>query len=167
MLATPLADLALPPWEVVVIPVIGLLTAGTALVVGRVLIQRRAARVPPAPPAPAPSGSRDPFVHGSALEKRTALRRAGNPVQVLISDEEAAEPPVAGWVLDRSTGGLRLSVFDPMECGTVLSVKPKCAADTIPWIKLEVRSCRKEASGWVLGCQFVRTPPWSVLLTFG
>jgi hypothetical protein len=34
-------------------------------------------------------------------------------------------------------------------------------------VQLEVKNCRLVGSEYELGCQFVRTPPWSVLLLFG
>ena len=35
------------------------------------------------------------------------------------------------------------------------------------WSQMEVRTCRQEGTAWELGCQFVRTPSWNVLLLFG
>ena len=35
------------------------------------------------------------------------------------------------------------------------------------WIEVQVRNCRQQENTWELGCAFVRSPPWEVLLTFG
>jgi hypothetical protein len=123
--------------------------------------------------AGAPPGSleeepdKDPFVFGSRGEKRYALRRQGNPVAVVISDEAAKAPPWHGLVLDRSIGGMRIAMDEPVELGRVLSIRPEKSTALIPWVQVEVRACRKVDIGWEVGCQFVRTPPSSVLWSFG
>ena len=109
----------------------------------------------------------DPFIHGSALERRQALRRGGNPIAVLLTDVDIKAKPVSGWVVDRSTGGICVSVPEAVESGTVLCVRTANAPESVPWIQIEVKNCRPADGNWELGCQFVRTPPWSVLLLFG
>jgi hypothetical protein len=109
----------------------------------------------------------DPFTEGTKQERRGASRRGGNPIAILISDAEVRATPSPGWVIDRSTGGLCLSVNDPIVEGTILSVRTSNAPETIPWVQLEVKNCRLVGREYELGCQFVRTPPWSVLLLFG
>lgn len=159
------------PWQVVAGPAIGLASAGLTLYLGRLLIRPRgrgAARsTAAAGTAEKAEQPFDPFVHGSANEKRTAHRRRGNPVQILITDAEATRTPELGWVVDRSVGGLCLSVSEEVKPGTVLSVRACHAPETIGWSQIDVRSCRPEGSTWELGCQFVRTPSWNVLLLFG
>jgi len=109
----------------------------------------------------------DVFTQGTTQDRRRALRRGGNPVAVLVSDAHTKTAPVPGYVLDRSTGGLCLSVSDEIPAGTVLSVRTANAPQTIPWIQVEVRNCRPVGKEYELGCKFIRTPPWSVLLLFG
>jgi hypothetical protein len=148
---------------------IGMVCTAAALVTGYAILagrRRRGLAAPPAKPAP-PGVVRDPFVYGSAAERRAALRRAGNPIGILVSDAEVKLEPVRGWVMDRSTGGLCLAVSEPVEEGAVLSVRTVNAPRTVPWIQVEVRSCRPEDGAWELGCQFRKTPPWSLLLLFG
>jgi hypothetical protein len=96
-----------------------------------------------------------------------ALRRQGSPVAVLVSDATGQTPPQTGTVIDRSVGGLGLALDDPVDIGTVLSIKPARSTALIPWVQLEVKTCRRTEVGWQLGCQFVRTPPSSVLWQFG
>jgi hypothetical protein len=118
------------------------------------------------PPAPAWS-QRDPFVHGSAQEKRRSIRRKGNPVTVLVSDAKAEAPPARGSVLDRSHGGLRLRVAETVQPGTILSIRAAHVGDAVPWVQLEVRTCTRDDAGWELGCQYVKAPPSSVQWLFG
>jgi hypothetical protein len=109
----------------------------------------------------------DPFVHGSASEQRKAYRRSGNPVELLIALHGNKKTPCRGWVTDRSVGGLCVESPAEVAPGTVLEVLPANAPAMTPWIEIEVRSCRLIDQGWQLGCQFVRQPPWSILLLFG
>jgi hypothetical protein len=109
----------------------------------------------------------DPFIFGSAMERRVAARRNGNPTEVQITDAERQGPLLRGLVLDRSVGGLCLLVDREIGPGTLLGVRPASSADSIPWLDIEVRSCRQTQEGWELGCQFKKTPPWGVILLFG
>lgn len=108
----------------------------------------------------------DPFIHGSATEKRRAMRRRGKSVRVLVSDEQAKAVPQEGWVLDRSVTGMRLAVRDPISVGTVLSV---CVAEVNPrvWVQMRVRNCHQRESVVAVGCEFISSPPSEVLWPFG
>src|SRR5437867_9531818 len=53
------------------------------------------------------------------------------PVPVKVTDADATAPPYEGLVLDRSTGGLCLSVPETVEPGTILSVLPAHAPDEL------------------------------------
>jgi hypothetical protein len=88
-------------------------------------------------------------------------------VAILISDADAQAQPTNGWVVDRSTGGLCLSVPEAVTEGTVLSVRTTNAPNSVPWVQIEVKNCRLVGKEYELGCRFVRTPPWSVMLLFG
>ena len=129
--------------------------------------------MPPAPPMPTsksktgvPSAD-DIFAQGSKSERRNSLRRTGNPIAVHISDADARSKPTTGYVLDRSTGGLCLSVSQEVQTGTVLSVRTTNAPESIQWVQVEVKTCRPSGGDFELNCQFVKTPPWSVMLLFG
>ena len=158
---------ALGAWGV---PAIGLVATGLAFAVGFAVLNRRAGRASRAAAAPGPAeppANPDPFVQGSTSERRTALRRVGNLVAVSVTDADGQGLPVDGWVADRSVGGLCLRLDAPVGVGTLIKVRPRDASSVIPWTQVEVKSCRQEGSGWEVGCQFLRTPPWSVLLLFG
>jgi PilZ domain len=161
-----LKQLPLPPgWEVWGVAGAGVVAALLAFFVGRRLFAGQSPPLLPkgraGPPRP------DPFEVGSRSEKRAAFRRKGSSVEVELLLEGQPGPPTTGWVQDRSAGGLGLSVECEFACGTVLKVRPRNAPATAPWVEIEVRSCKPEDAGWLLGCSFRETPPYSVLLLFG
>src|SRR5262245_26896004 len=90
---------------------------------------------------------------GKPSDRRGSLRRQGNPVDVLIADATDSGEPVAGVVVDRSRGGLRLSVSQPSEVGTVLRVRAVAAPEDFPWVQIRVKRCRQRGERWELGCQ--------------
>jgi hypothetical protein len=159
-----LTDLELPPWHVWAVPLTGVVTAWLTLFAGWAFLRRR--RLGPPTVAPKDAGP-DPFEHGSRTEKRTTLRRQGNPIEVLVNDAEATGEPVRAWVIDRSMGGLGLAVSEAVDVGTVLSLRPCQAPLGTPWVRVEVKTCKRARDQFEVGCQFVRTPPWSILLLFG
>lgn len=147
------------------VPAIGLVAAGLTFAVGVVVAGRR--RVPPPRPKVAAPAEPDPFVEGSKSERRLAVRRQGSLVAVLVADADGKGTPAEGLVADRSVGGLCLQLPAAVAPGTLLSVRPRSAPPIVPWTQVEVRSCRQEGAAWEAGCQFVRTPPWSILIQFG
>jgi hypothetical protein len=154
------------------VPVIGLAAAGLAFAVGFAVFRRPPSRLPHTLPAGAheaapPTPADDPFVHGSRAERRSAYRREGTMVAIQVTDAEGQGPPVAGWVTDRSVGGLCLRLDEAPPPGTYLNVRPREATALVPWTQVEVKSRRQDGNAWEVGCRFVRTPPWSVLLLFG
>jgi hypothetical protein len=156
---------------------VGVLLTLLVLAVGYLLVDRReTAKLIPRPAsaaAPSTASGRashpqyDPFVDGSALERRTALRRKGNPVLVHISDAEAKAKPTTGWVMDRSTTGLCLQVEEAMAVRTILCVRAGDAPKGTIWIQIEVKNCRQKGNSWEIGCEFVQPPPWGIMLLFG
>jgi hypothetical protein len=106
------------------------------------------------------------FLKGVTLERRAALRRKGNTVEVLLArgDDQA---PVSAWVIDRSQGGLCLLVDQPFEPKTLLKCRPRKAGEQAMWIDITVCSCRPDGTQYEIGCQFHKTPNWSQLLQFG
>jgi hypothetical protein len=144
---------------------VGVLIAPLVFLVGRSLANRRRT----AEDAHVVLKEPDPFVQGGSNERRTAPRRRGNPVSVLVSDAEVVVEPVRGWVLDRSGTGLGLELLEEGEVaiGTILSIRPTEASEHVPWVRIEVRNRQKVGTTWRLGCQFVKPPAWDVLMRFG
>jgi hypothetical protein len=165
MMANMLKTVELPAgWEQWGIAAAGLAVAGLALVLGRRLLTARPVAVPVVEKtAPAP----DPFVDGSASEKRVAARRKGACLEVWFTDEQQDGTPQSARVLDRSLGGLGLCCEQQVAVGSFLRVRPKNAPSMAPWVEVEVRSCKLEDGAWQVGCSFRKVPPYSVLLLFG
>ena len=149
------------PWT---IPVIGLLVASMAYLVGRRWLVAR----PVVAEAPADSavGLTTAAPKKNEPDRRSAPRRKGNRVEVHLTDD-SKRPPLIGWVVDRSMGGLCLIVENPLAEGIVLKVRPQRAPQTAPWAEIEIRSCRAEGGDWEVGCRFLKTPQWNDLLLFG
>lgn len=103
----------------------------------------------------------------SYADRRGAVRREGQPVRVLIAAATFRNGAGDGYVIDRSTGGLKLATPAAVPPGSVVQVRAVDAPDTIGFVTLIVRSCRKGNNYFELGCEFEQTPPWNVLLLFG
>jgi hypothetical protein len=103
----------------------------------------------------------------SFANRRASVRRDGLPVQVNLTSPTLRGGRNGGYVLDRSTGGLRVAVTAAIPAGTVLQVRADNAPDTVPWVGILVRSCRDTGPYFELGCEFEKTPPWNILLLFG
>jgi hypothetical protein len=104
----------------------------------------------------------------SAVERRQAVRRAGNPVAVLLTDHPLGSAPVSAWVVDRSRGGLGVQSPRSFAPEITLAVRAVHAPEQTRWTAVRVLDCVELAKGhWMLHCAFVETPPWNVLLLFG
>jgi hypothetical protein len=163
----------IPPWLPPDLALPAVVGGGCAVAVLVALVVIRAMRRRPVPFVPAPAEPEkaadpdfDPFVAGSASEKRNTRRRKGNPVKVLIRGPGIEEEHLVGCVFDRSSGGIALSVPVEFPNGTRLQVRSESGVDGL-WVTLEVRSARRDHGEWQLGCRFVETPAWSTLLQFG
>jgi hypothetical protein len=152
------------PWT---IPVIGILVASLAYLMGRRWL------VPRSAPQKGQSVAEavNEYLVAKALkakpERRSCpRRREGKRVEVFLVDE-SKEEQIFGWVIDRSIGGLCLHVEKTLNEGAILSVRPCKAPPTVLWIPVEVRSCRAEGDVWEVGCRFLKPPQWNDLMFFG
>src|ERR1044071_7549630 len=68
-------------------------------------------------------------VGASAADRRNSLRRDGPAVEVMVMSPAFKGGSAPGYVIDRSTGGLRLALSTGMAAGTTLQVKAKHAPD--------------------------------------
>ena len=102
----------------------------------------------------------------SYADRRGAIRREGSPVRVMVSSS-SLRGVTEGYVVDRSTGGLRIVMQSAVPPGSTLQVKADNAPDTVGFVTLIVRSCRKHPDHFEVGTEFEKTPPWNVLLLFG
>ena len=103
----------------------------------------------------------------SYADRRGAVRRQGAVVRVVLASQTFRNGVADGYVLDRSTGGLKLASQTGMAPGSTLQVRAADAPDTVGFVTVIVRSCRKNADHYELGCEFEKTPPWNILLLFG
>jgi len=86
---------------------------------------------------------------------------------VLLSSPTFRNGVNDGFVVDRSTGGLRVISNTAMPPGSTIQVRAANAPDNVGFVTIIVRSCKKEDDHFVLGTEFEKTPPWNVLLLFG
>ena len=103
----------------------------------------------------------------SYADRRGAVRREGQPVRVVLAASTFRNGACDGYVIDRSTGGLKIASQSAVAPGSTLQVRAVDAPDTVGYVTLLVRSCRKSDDHYELGCEFEQTPPWNVLLLFG
>lgn len=114
------------------------------------------------------SASQQPLVNSErTIERRQFPRRWGSPVMVLVADAMAQAQPVEGIVLNRSAGGLCLSLPKEVEVGTTLSVRVAIAPSSTAWTPVQVKYCLLFAARWKVGCHFKQTVAEDVLLLFG
>ena len=148
------------------------LAAGAAVVLGFLFLGRR-----PSPNRPSvfaasvlPDGDwANPPPVARHDERRRSIRRSGMPTPINVSDPSTGRKArqVEAYVVDRSTGGLRLALEKPHPVGTTLHAKPSSADDDFAWVKLVVRNCRETGDYFEVGCQFESELELNRLLMFG
>ena len=102
-------------------------------------------------------------------ERRRSIRRAGLPTPINVTDAKTGRKArqMEAYVVDRSTGGLRLALEKPHPVGTTLHARPASAGDDFVWVKLLVRNCKETGDYFEVGCQFESELELSRLLMFG
>ena len=155
-----LADLFLFLKETWLILLIGIGTAFVAFAAGLKTLRKRK-------PKPPKLAAEQPFAAVGTHERRTAARRGGHPVSLDLHDPDELQPSQQGWVLDRSLSGLCLMVPNALPIGSFWKVRPCNAPQTMPPVRVEVKSCAPDGAEWKLGCRFEKTPNYAVLLMFG
>ena len=93
------------------------------------------------------------------LQKRSAVRRDGNPVDVHVLLYDGAAP-VAGKVLNRSRGGIRLVMSESVPVTSLLKIRANHAPDDSPWVEIEVRHVARDGAESLLGCRFTQEHSW-------
>jgi hypothetical protein len=110
-------------------------------------------------------GHVDPFIVPPSNERRHALRRGGNAIEVDLLDPDGAQPSISGWVVNRSVGGLCIEVGRSVEAGSSLKVQIRNSPTVIEVVV--VKCCRMVGSAWQINCQFISSPTFNELLMFG
>ena len=103
----------------------------------------------------------------SYADRRGSVRRDGQVVRVVLSSSTFRNGVCDGFVIDRSTGGLKLAMSAAIAPGSTMLARVLNAPDTVGFVTLIVRSCRKNDDFFEVGTEFEKTPPWNVLLLFG
>lgn len=165
MLAQLVAEVSLPRWEIWVGPVAGLFCAGLVVFGGRAVFGSRRGKHSDDVLDEQGKEFAARYAEGSPKRRKTA-RGKGAPVRIFISDAEAKSEPFSAYVQNRSIGGLCVTLNQPVQVGTILSVRPAKELPENPWYQVEVKYCRKSDSGYEMGCQFLGRPNWNMLLTF-
>jgi hypothetical protein len=149
------------------------LGAGLVVILVFLVLGRRGKRfdgpvVLPSTPAASPDWEA-PHPLARHDERRRSIRRGGLPTPILVVDSKNVKRAKAteAYVLDRSTGGLRLALERAFPAGTTLLAKPGNAPEGFEWVKLVVRNCREVGDYFELGCQFETDLELSRLLMFG
>jgi hypothetical protein len=88
-------------------------------------------------------------------------------LQILVQDAGGEKQPIPAWIIDRSLGGLRLSIDQPIEEGTILRVRRTSAPADVPWVEVQVMRLEIKENAWELGCQFTRSLAWDLIMQFG
>jgi hypothetical protein len=98
--------------------------------------------------------------------ERRAHPRSHKLVRVLVADPaDALDHMYAGWMVDRSPGGVCLSLpRADIDEGNILMVQPATGSGELPWVKVQVMNRRQKASRIELGCQFVPHAGWERIL---
>jgi len=94
---------------------------------------------------------------GSGIGDRRAGRRAERQ-ETRVTVGAGLEPSyvVESWVSDQSPDGLRLHLPEKLaEVGALLSIRPVEGGEETSWVPVQVRHCRREGDGWVVGCMFL------------
>jgi hypothetical protein len=91
------------------------------------------------------------------LRERRASARVSSKQRVFVFDpEDALEEVYAGWIVDRSQGGVCLSLArSGIEEGSVLLVRPTAVPAPLG-IEVLVRNCRHKHGNIYFGCEFVQ-----------
>jgi hypothetical protein len=151
-------------WQTWLVPLAGAGPAVLILLLGRVALRKRRPKVPltnfTAP-------ERDPFDYGSHSERRKSVRRVGKPIKVHLNYVNGEGKPFEGWITDRSIGGFGIMTYHPVEENSRLSVLVVDAPPMTPCVHVEVLRATADGSRWQLGCQYVNSPSWGVILLFG
>jgi hypothetical protein len=160
-----------PELQTVLAAGVGLAVLAMAVVVARRAYRRRPPDDVP-PPRPLLANDAPGFQPGAphrrpVNERRRYDRREGRAVKVALARPDLSEEMGEAYVVDRSPGGVRLSVRLALPTGTHVNIRPCEVSEALPWMLVEVRYCRHTNEGWEVGCAYLKPPSWSVMMHLG
>ena len=126
--------------------------------------KRKTGRLPERKRTPGERSETDPFLDGP--ERRRTVRRKGRPVTVQVVNPRCSTPPFEGWVLDRSAGGISVSLDHPFSKGIKVKIRP-IRHEEGEWIEAIVRACRQNGNRWTVGFQWSKELSSFLLQLFG
>jgi hypothetical protein len=132
----------------------GLISIAVGLFLGRYLSLRGTS----ADLATEPAEQDQPHDEAYWAEKRSSPRFQVRALRVLLAESPHQTDFVEGVLLNRSLGGLGLSVDREIPAGKILQVCICESEQDNQWAVIEVRYCRPERGRWTLGCKFLETP---------
>lgn len=91
-----------------------------------------------------------------AIERRGSLRLNDDLVVTAVTDPSAPADWSRAEVVDHSAGGLALRLDYPVAEGTILLVWLGPVAPDKGWLPIEVKHCRPDEDGWLIGGQILR-----------
>lgn len=91
-------------------------------------------------------------------ERRKAARLSDRSIPVAVRPEAVLDE-TGGAVRDHSPTGLGVLLPCPAGVGTLLRVCMPAHLGGGGWVTVEVKHCRKEAAGWVAGCELIGDRP--------
>jgi hypothetical protein len=80
---------------------------------------------------------------------------------------DGGQTPCRACVVDRSPGGLRLSIAPDVETGKILKIRSVAAPARMGWVAVEVMNRQVKGNTVELGCKFLESPSLLTLLLFG
>ena len=91
-------------------------------------------------------------------ERRKAARLADGSIAVAVRPE-ARPDETGGAVRDHCPTGLAVLLPCPAGVGALLRVRLPAELGGGGWTTVEVKHCRREAGGWVAGCELIGDQP--------
>jgi CheY-like chemotaxis protein len=88
-------------------------------------------------------------------ERRAAPRLPQHQSKVVVGGDQGDHSDWECWLKDCSRGGVALWGPHSLPVGMRLRVRSTAAPEPRPWAQVEVRHCRPEEGGWLMGCQFL------------
>jgi hypothetical protein len=139
--------------------------AGIAAALSIFFVGRRVGA--PRPRRLAMNGVAGPLLHDNEgpSERRSAFRRGGSQVAVLLNIQEPTPRQHSGWVVDRCPNGLGIMTDDTIPAGTVVKVRTTKSVGIT--VEMVVRQSREDHRCCFVGCEFVTRPSTEVLWQFG
>ncbi len=153
-------------FHIVIAAIIGLGFGALALVLGQHVFARK--KVPSKFPAASSAQDSKPKKESLHSEKREAYRRSGRYVQVEMCRELGKNCRISpGLVLDRSMGGIRISLEEDFPSGIKMYIRVANQKPPMPWQEIEVRHCKPAGNEYEMGAKFVNTLSYNLLVMFG